>query len=178
MDTIIVKDGQATLSFAMEDLIKYHGRFNLGGVALAFRIMQETVRRLSPVEEPDRHAFEFWSGIGPRGTGVIDAIEMVTRAQTRKALHTDLAWAADKPGEVTPDGIGRYYFEVRYQGKRIGFQLKPGLIPIEFHRLTRKNHEGSISQTESEELRQIKEKLADTILSAELEQLFEVFPIE
>ena len=48
MNRIVVRDGQESLNFAMEDLIKYHGRFNLGGVALAFRIMQESIRRLSP----------------------------------------------------------------------------------------------------------------------------------
>ena len=174
MNRIVVRDGQESLNFAMEDLIKYHGRFNLGGVALAFRIMQESIRRLSPNQIPDRHGFEFWSGIGPRGTGVIDAFEMVTRAHTHNRLHTDLAWAADKPGEITPDGIGRYYFEVAYGGKKLGFRLLSGLIPAEFYQLTRKIHDGSISAEESERLRLIKENLAQTIMAAEFAMLFEV----
>ena len=45
---IQVRDQQDILSFSFDALVKYHGRFNIGGAAMAFRVLAEGFARLSP----------------------------------------------------------------------------------------------------------------------------------
>lgn len=175
---IQVRDQQDTLSFSFDDLVKYHGRFNIGGVAMAFRVLAEGFSRLSPAAAPERSQISFKSGLGEKGTGVIDAIEMVTRAKTRGQLTLEQSWLGDKPGPATPDGRGKYYFELTVAGKQLGFELQSGLIPAEFIELTRKLHAETITEHEQQRLRQIKEYLALTILAAPFTDLFQIHNIE
>lgn len=169
---IQVRDRQDVLTFSFDDLLKYHGRFNIGGVALAFRIIEEAAKKMSHHSIPDRYGFSFRSGIGPNGTGVIDAVEMVTRAKTYEKLTIDNEWLANKPGVPTPNGAGKYYFEIGYEGRWLGFELKPGLIPEEFMVLTRKLDAKKISASEQNRLRDIKEDLAGFVMKANISELF------
>ena len=169
---ILIRDQQDILCFSFDDLVKYHGRFNIGGVAMAFRIMEEGLARLSPNQPLERNQISFKSGLGGKGTGVIDAIEMVTRAKTRGCLTLEQTWLSGKPGPATPDGRGKYYFELTVDDKQLGFELQSGLIPAEFIELIRKLHAQTISEAEQQRLRQIKESLALTILAAPLANLF------
>ena len=109
---------------------------------------------------------------------MIDAIEMVTRAKTRGRLTLEQSWLADKPGSPTPDGRGKYYFELTVADKQLGFELRAGLIPAEFIELTRKLHAATIREHEQQRLRQIKEYLALTILAAPFTDLFQLHTID
>jgi hypothetical protein len=175
---IQIRDQQDILSFSFDDLVKYHGRFNIGGAAMAFRVLAEGFARLSPAAVPERSQISFKSGLGERGTGVIDAIEMVTRAKTRGRLTLEQSWLADKPGSPTPDGRGKYYFELTVADKQLGFELRSGLIPAEFIELTRKLHAKTITEQEQQRLRQIKESLAPTILAAPFSDLFLIHTLD
>lgn len=175
---IQVRDQQDILGFRFDDLVKYHGRFNIGGVAMAFRVLAEGFARLSPDAVPERSQIAFKSGLGEKGTGVIDAVEMVTRAKTRGRLTLEQTWLADKPGPATPDSRGKYYFELTVDDKQLGFELRSGLIPAEFIELTRKLHAETITEHEQQRLRQIKEYLALTILAAPFSDLFQVHTID
>ena len=81
------------------------------------------------------------------GTGVVDAVEMATRARTRGKLTADCEAVKDKLAPDAPNG-GKYYFEVEYDGRKIAVPLKDGLIPNEFIVLSRKAHMGNISDDE------------------------------
>ena len=175
---IQVRDQQDILSFGFDDLVKYHGRFNIGGVAMAFRVLAEGFARLSPTAAPERSQISFKSGLGEKGTGVIDAVEMVTRAKTRGCLTLEQTWLAGNPGPATPDGRGKYYFELMVEGRQFGFELRSGLIPAEFIELTRKLHAATIREHEQQRLRQIKEYLALTILAAPFTDLFQLHTID
>ena len=175
---IQVRDQQDILSFSFDDLVKYHGRFNIGGVAMAFRVLAEGFARLSPDAAPERNQISFKSGLGEKGTGVIDAVEMVTRAKTRGCLTLEQTWLADKPGPATPDGRGKYYFELTVDGKQLGFELQSGLIPAEFIELINKLHAQTITELEQHRLRQIKEYLALTILAAPFTDLFHIHTLD
>lgn len=175
---IQVRDQQDSLSFSFDDLVKYHGRFNIGGVAMAFRVLEEGFARLSPDIAPERRQISFKSGLGEKGTGVIDAVEMVTRAKTRGCLTLEQIWLAGKPGPATPDGRGKYYFELMVEGRQLGFELQSGLIPAEFIELINKLHAQTITEHEQQRLRQIKENLALSILAAPFTDLFYIHNVE
>lgn len=86
--------------------------------------------------------------------------------------------ASGKYGPATPDGRGRYYFELSIDDNQLGFELQAGLIPPEFMELTNKLHAQTITEPEQQRLRQIKEYLALTILAAPFTDLFKVqFPL-
>ena len=175
---IQVRDQQDILSFSFDDLVKYHGRFNIGGVAMAFRVLKEGFARLSPAAAPERRQISFKSGLGEKGTGVIDAVELVTRAKTRDKLTLEQSWLAGNPGPATPDSRGKYYFELSIDGNQLGFELKADLIPTEFIELINKLHSKTITEAEQKRLRQIKEHLAATILAAPFTDLFKIHSIE
>ena len=124
-----IKDRGTILEIGFEDLLKYHGRFYIGGVALAFKLLELAFRELTPNAIPDRERIGFTSGLGVHGPGVIDAVEMVTRAKTRGQLISDTDAVQEKPGIVAPEGTGKYYFEIRYGDQNIGLAVKPGIIP-------------------------------------------------
>lgn len=167
-----VKDRGVVLTIGYDDLVKYHGRYNIGGVALAFRVMELGFAQLAPGGVPDRERIGFASGLGLSGSGVIDAVEMATRAGTRGQLRTDATPPDGKPALAAPDGVGKYYFAMSYDGRTLGFLLKPGLIPGEFIELCRKGHEQTISGPEKVRLQQVKENLAAAVLAAAADDLF------
>lgn len=170
-----VKDRGITLEIGFADLLKYHGRFYIGGVALAFKALELGFRELVPGAVPDRERIGFTTGIGLDGPGVIDAVEMVTRAKTRGTLVTDTAAVRDKPGIVTPEGSGKYYFELRYDKQTIGMAVKPGIIPDEFMLLCRKSHAGAISEDERRRLQAVKETMAVQVMATDPAALFTVY---
>lgn len=175
MQYLRVKDRGTILEIGFEDLVKYHGRFYIGGVALAYKLMEIGFRELVPDDIPDREQISFTSGLGLSGPGVIDAVEMVTRAKTRGRLVLEEEAAKNKPGPVAPNGIGRYYFEVRYADRAVGLAVRDNVIPNEFMELSRKVHDETISETEKIRLQQVKEELAEKILAAAPDELFILF---
>lgn len=170
-DTFAIKDRDTVLHISYDDMIKYHGRFYIGGVALAFKSLEMAFSRLLKNEIPSREKISYLSGLGMNGMGVIDGVEMVTRAWSRGELIADTKLVKDKPGIDAPNG-GKYYFEVGYDGRRVGLAVKEGLIPLEFKVLSRKALKGEISDEEAVRLQQVKEELASTLMSNKAEDLF------
>ncbi|MBP2637076.1 MAG: hypothetical protein H6Q72_2983 [Firmicutes bacterium] len=170
-----VKDRGIVLEIGFEDLVKYHGRFYIGGVALAFKLLELGFKELVPNAIPEREFIGFTSGLGLHGPGVIDAVEMVTRAKTRGQLVVETDIVKDKPGIIAPDGVGKYYFVIRYADKQIGIAVKPDIIPDEFMVLSRKTHAETITETEKIRLQEVKENLATQIVNAEADELFTIY---
>lgn len=170
--TLKVSDRDTVLEISYEDMIKYHGRFNIGGVALAFKALELAFSILAGGEIPSREKISFFSGIGEAGLGVIDGVEMVTRASSRGRLTADASAARGKPAPDAPEG-GKYYFEVEYGNKKVGLSLKEGLIPEEFMVLSRKAYMGEISVEEAKRLQEVKERIAAAVMSSEAADIFE-----
>ena len=74
-----IYDESDLLEIQYEDLLKYHGHNMIGGVALAYKIMEFTFPMLTDSDNPipKRGTFYFYSGIGAGGRGIIDSVEMV-----------------------------------------------------------------------------------------------------
>lgn len=169
---IKVNDRGTILEISYEDMIKYHGRFNIGGVALAFKALELGLAQLIPGDEiPDRNKIGFVSALGEDATGVVDGVEMATRAATRGMLSTDMDAAKNIDAPANPDG-GKFYFEVSYEGKRIGMALKAGLIPQEFTDILQILLTRRLTPAEMTRLQEVKEGIAAQVIAAEAQDLF------
>jgi len=171
---IKVKDHGSVLEISYEDMIKYHGRFNIGGVALAYKALELGLKKTVPAGEiPDRNKISFVSALGESATGVIDAVEMATRAVTRGAMSADIDFGRDAEAPANPDG-GKFYFEVSYDGKKIGLAVKEGLIPEEFTGLLMIAMSRHLTSGEAARLQEVKEEIAGMVMSKDAEELFDI----
>jgi len=171
---IRVKDRDTVLEISYEDMIKYHGRFNIGGVALAFKALELGFQKtVPPGEIPERNKISFVSALGESATGVVDAVEMATRAVSRGAMSTDMDFGRDVDAPANPDG-GKFYFEVSYDGKKIGLSVKPGLIPEEFTGLLTIAMSRHLNLEEMQRLQEVKEDIAALVMSKDVEDLFDI----
>nr|WP_092074465.1 hypothetical protein [Dendrosporobacter quercicolus]NSL49657.1 hypothetical protein [Dendrosporobacter quercicolus DSM 1736]SDM96400.1 hypothetical protein SAMN04488502_109111 [Dendrosporobacter quercicolus] len=167
-----IKDGNDLLTITYEDMVKYHGRQFIGGVALAYKLLELAFRVLTPGEPPVRDRISVILAV--YGPGIIDGIEMATRALTRGALTIKPQLAAAQPAPDAADGQGgRYYFEIAYGDDKLMINLKSGLLPDEFIRLAYKTHDGTISEAEQLRLQELKEAIAQFLLRQKAEDLFD-----
>lgn len=172
---ISIKDGEAILNIGYADLIKYHGYNMIGGVALAYKILLWGIPKLTD-QIPERGKFYFYSGIGPGGQGVIDAVEMALRVKSYNSLGLDKSWSMDRPGAYCPGG-GHYYFELAYDGKKLCLGVKDGVVPDEFIRMSelagQKAQLGEVlSDEDTKYLHRLRQELSEAIISADAEDLF------
>jgi hypothetical protein len=171
---IRVKDHGTVLEISYEDMIKYHGRFNIGGVALAFKSLELGLAKLLPAGEiPERSKISYASALGESATGVVDGVEMATRAVSRGALSTEVAFERDIDAPTNPDG-GKFYFEITCDGAKIGLALKAGLIPEEFTGLLMIALSRHLTPGELQRLQEVKEEIAAALMSMEVENLFSI----
>ena len=174
-EKILVKDREDIVEITYEDILKYHGKEMIGGAALAFKIMLMTFPKLTD-EIPQRGKFNFYSGIGKNGRGIIDATEMVMRVKTYEQLRLDINYSDDKLGQVAPGG-GRYYFEIGYEDKLIQLYLKEGIIPTEFINYSKLSHKCKaenieMSLEDQQKLLSLRQELANSIMASKPEDLF------
>ena len=174
-EKVLVRDNDDIIEITYEDILKYHGKQMIGGAALAFKIMLMTFPKLSD-EIPTRGNFDFYSGIGANGRGIIDAAEMVMRVKTNNQIRLDLEYSDDKLGQVAPGG-GRYYFEIGYNDKMIKLYLKEGIIPDEFIKYSKLSHKCKAENVEMkkedlEKLLSLRQELARSIMESKPEDMF------
>jgi len=175
IEKVVVRDFDDIVEITYDDILKYHGRQMIGGAALAFKIMLMTFPKLTD-EIPQRGHFNFYSGIGKNGRGIIDAAEMVMRVKTNDQIRLDLEYSEDKLGQVAPGG-GRYYFEIGYKDKMIKLYLREGIIPEEFIAYSKLSHKCKAENVEmtpedQAKLLSLRQELADSIMASKPEDLF------
>ncbi len=178
---ISIRDGKDIINIDYEDLIKYHGYNMIGGVALAYKILLWGIPKLTD-DVPERGKFYFYSGIGPGGQGVIDAVEMALRVKTKDCLGLDKSWSMDKPGAYCPGG-GHYYFELGYDGKKLCLGVRDGIIPSEFIRMSElagmKNKDSvPLTKDEFDYLHRLRKELSEAVIAADPDDLFFVISCE
>lgn len=111
MATLDVLDHGRPVGF--DDVVKYHGRSSIGGVALGFKAMERAWPLLDGGRPPERYDIEIETAF--RGPGARDAFEMVTRAVTGDRYRAD----DDLPGSgVAPEAPeGRFFFRFGTGGR-------------------------------------------------------------
>jgi hypothetical protein len=164
--TIIIRDDTGEIEIHYEDILKYHGRDFYGGVALTFKALQMAFARLCGAEPPLRNAIRVVVGFDP--PGVIDTIEFVTRAVTRRRLILE-----PEPPKGPPSVFGRYYFEIHCADRGLRMWLKPGILPEGFTLLARKAFAGIANETELERWKNGKQTIGGDLISRPPEEILE-----
>jgi hypothetical protein len=98
----ILDHGQR-ITFVFEDLLKYHGRSAIGGVAHGFKVMERALPLLVGGGLPERAGIVIDSAFG--GAGARDAFEMVTRAVLPARKWTGPSVVARASALGPPGGI-------------------------------------------------------------------------
>ncbi len=165
MTTLVVLDQGESISISFDDLLKYHGRSSIAGVAHAFKAMERAFPLLSPGEPPERYEMTVESGFP--GGGARDAFEMVTRAVTgdryRLAAEADGAGAPEAPG-------GHFFFRLGYRGAVVDLVARADLVPAEFLQLACRENP---TPAEAVRAQQLKEEMAARLLSLPADEVYD-----
>lgn len=165
MTTLVVLDHGGPIPISFDDLLKYHGRSSIAGVAHAYKAMERAFPLLSPGGPPERYDVTVESGFP--GGGARDAFEMVTRAVTgdRYKLASEDA-GAEAP--LAPGG--HFYFCLGYRGAWVDLVARSGLISEEFLRLACSE---APTPAEARRAQQLKEDMAERLLSLPAEEVYD-----
>lgn len=161
----ILDHGQA-IAISFEDILKYHGRQSIGGVAHAFKVLELALRELGQGKAPERYDLTVATAFP--GGGARDAFEMVTRAVTGGRYEVDPALAA--PGTVEAPH-GHYFFRIGYRGRAIDLALRPGLVREEFIALVRA---GAQTMEKKQRLDWLKQDMTDRLLALPAHEVYDV----
>ena len=165
MTTLVVLDHGGPISISFDDVLKYHGRTSIAGVAHAFKAMERAFPLLSPGGPPERYDITVESGFP--GGGARDAFEMVARAVTGDRYRL----ASEPAGTKAPEAPGgHFFFRLGYRGTVVDLVARAGLVPEEFLQLACRE-----APTPAEALRaqQLKDEMAQRLLSLPADEVYE-----
>jgi hypothetical protein len=165
MTTLVVLDQGGSISISFDDLLKYHGRSSIAGVAHAFKAMERAFPLLSPAGPPERNDVTVESGFP--GGGARDAFEMVTRAVTGDRYRV-----VSKPAEVeAPEAPGgHFFFRLGYRGTVVDLVAHADLIPEEFLELACKD---APTPAEAVQAQELKEEMAARLLGLPADEVYD-----
>jgi hypothetical protein len=165
MVTLDVLDHGELLSISFDDLVKYHGRSSIGGVAHGFKVMERAFPLLRDGQAPERYDVDIETAFP--GPGARDAFEMVTRAVTggRYRVIPELA-AADAP--IAPEG--HYVFRLRCHETTVDLTLRPGHVRDDFVQLVRQPDR---TAADEERLVWLKQEMAARLMSLPAEEVYD-----
>ncbi len=165
-ETITVYDDSGEISISYAEVLKYHGQDFYGGVVLALKMLNLAFKKLLGDKIPHRNKIHIVLGFNP--PGVIDTIEFVTRAQTRRRLIVD---------PDTPKGpksvFGRYYFEVHYEKRWMSLTLKEGMLPDDFTLLASKAFAGIATSDERVRWTDYKKQIGKSLMEMRPEEILD-----
>ncbi len=165
MTTLEVLDQGESISFSFDDLLKYHGRSSIAGVAHAFKAMERAFPLLSPGEPPDRYDITVESGFP--GGGARDAFEMVTRAVTGDRYGL----ASEPAGAEAPEAPGgHFFFRLGYRDSLVDLVLRAGLVPADFLQVACREDP---TPAEAARAQQLKEEMAERLLSLPADEVYD-----
>ena len=165
MTTLVVLDQGESISISFDDLLKYHGRSSIAGVAHAFKAMERAFPLLSSDEPPERYDITVESGFP--GGGARDAFEMVTRA-----VIGDRYRVASKPAGVeAPEAPGgHFFFRLGYRATAVDLVARAYLIPEEFLQLACRE---APTPAEAARAQQLKEEMANRLSSLPADEVYD-----
>ena len=165
MSMLEVLDHGQLVCVCFDDLLKYHGRSSIAGVAYGFKAMQRAFPLLAGGSPPERYDIKIQSAFD--GAGARDAFEMVTRAVTgdRYRLAPELA-----PADTPHGPEGQFFFRFEYTGCGVDLKLRAGLVTDEFVQLARR---GAGTPAEAERLVWLKQDMADRLLGLAAQEVYD-----
>ena len=166
MTKLVVLDQGEPISISFDDLLKYHGRSSIAGVAHAFKAMERAFPLLSPGGPPERYDITVERGFP--GGGARDAFEMVTRAVTGDRYQS----ASTPAGVEAPEAPGgHFFFRLGYRGTVVDLVARAGLVPEEFLQVACKE---APTPAEAARAQQLKEEMAALLLSLPADEVYDV----
>jgi hypothetical protein len=163
--TLLVQERGQLLEFSYTDMLCYAGPYSPAGVATAFKAMQRAFAALSPNQPPQRRSVVIRTAF--QGPGARDGFEAVTRAVTDGRYTVDLALARPERGRL----LRNFVFQLSIAGRAATLLLRPGFVTAEFIDLAGKSDR---DLTEETHLDQLKAQLADRILAAPAEDVYDI----
>ena len=168
--TLDVLDEGELVRIGFDDLVKYHGRGSIGGLAHGFKVMERGFPLLdggNALERREVHVETAFDGPGSR-----DAFEMVTRAVTGMRYLADVHLAgAGPPAPEAPQG--RFFFRLRYRDSSVDLTLRQGHVSDEFVELVRR---GPRSPEEHAHLVRLKQDMADRLMALAADEVYDAHP--
>jgi hypothetical protein len=164
-ETILVQELGQHLEFSYTDMLCYAGPSSPAGVASAFKVMQRAFGALSPNQPPQRRSVVIRTPF--QGPGARDGFEAVTRAVTDGRYIVDSALARPDRGRL----LQSFVFQISIAGRTATLLLRPGFVTAEFIDLAGKAER---DHAEEAHLDQLKAQLAQQILSAPAEEVYEL----
>jgi hypothetical protein len=164
-ETILVQELGQHLEFSYTDMLCYAGPSSPAGVASAFKVMQRAFGALSPNQPPQRRSVVIRTPF--QGPGARDGFEAVTRAVTDGRYIVDSALARPDRGRL----LQSFVFQISIAGRTATLLLRPGFVTAEFIDLAGKAER---DHAEEAHLDQLKAQLAQQILSAPAEDVYEL----
>lgn len=156
-EVISVYDDGVRLDIPFEACVLYHGRDSIGGLSLGYRLLRFALNKLTDGRIPERKEITFKTAFP--GPGLRDAVEMTTRAVTRKAYEV-----LENAPEGTPEGVyGHMYFEITVGSRTLCCALKLGVLPEEFVQTGRAIKKGNYSEQDARHWREQKDALSEAI---------------
>lgn len=165
MSALTILDHGDPVTITFEDLLKYHGRGYVGGVAHGFKVMERAFDLLSPGGAPERYRITIDTAFP--GPGARDAFEMVTRAVTGGRYRVDAGLA---PPETLESPRGRYFFRLGYEGRTVDLTLRPDIVRDEFIELARR---GAATPEEEARLAWLKGDMADRLMGLPAAEVYD-----
>ncbi|MDQ4038054.1 MAG: hypothetical protein M3313_06835 [Actinomycetota bacterium] len=145
--------------------MKYHGGGSPGGVAQAFKVLQQALPLLSPDRPPERRQISLRTPFP--GPGFRDAFEMVTRAVTGDRFVLDR-------GTLRPE-LGRkreqFVFHVSYRDRTVTLVIREGLVREDFIELL--GTEGRTREQDAD-FEVLKQDFADRLMAGSAGDAYDV----
>ena len=164
-ETILVEERGQLLEFSYTDMLCYAGPYSPAGVATAFKVMQRAFAALSGNQPPQRRSIVIRTAF--QGPGARDGFEAVTRAVTDGRYTVDPALARPDRGRL----LQSFVFQVTIAGRATTLLLRKGFVTAEFIDLAGKSER---DQAEEAHLDQLKAQLAQRLLAAPAEDVYDV----
>ena len=164
-ETILVQELGHLLEFSYTDMLCYAGPHSPAGVASAFKVMQRAFAALSGNQPPQRRSIVIRTAF--EGPGARDGFEAVTRAVTDGRYTVDRALARPDRGRL----LQSFVFQVIIAGRAATLLPRKGFVTAEFIDLAGKSER---DQAEEAHLDQLKSQLAQRLLAAPAEDVYDV----
>ena len=150
-----------------DDLLENASRSNVVAAALCYRMMGWMFSVLSPGSplEPSGVVFR----VAFNGPGIIDCLELVTKAKSDNRLQFDPSCA---PPDAPSAPVGQFYFEASYGDRSCSVYPDPSIFPPRFVDQVRRFQDGGGTATEQSDYQRMKEAFAARILATPIDRLF------
>ncbi|WP_282938932.1 hypothetical protein [Paenibacillus sp. RC67] len=170
MSVVRVMDDRTCLEIGFEDIRKYHGELALMAVAVGFRSLQAAFAELFGDDIPQRKSISIVSGHA--GPGFRDAFEYVTRAVTRGAYQVNVDYPA---AQYDPHRAQSYAYVISTtEGASVEVALKDDFLPMKFYDFLAKGREGTMTEEDKEEFREMKWSLSQRAQALTQDELLTV----